>query len=63
MNDTKAILSAYYYGSEHSYAFGPFTQSQAHRFVANDPTPNSHDEWQVTWINDPKLYGTGREVS
>jgi len=62
MPDQRAIISAYYHGSETTYAFGPFsTEAAIDKFIDNDPNPNKHDQWSVTWFNSPKLYNTGME--
>lgn len=59
----KFIVSAYYHTSETTFAFGPFTQKQLEKFLANDPTPEKHGEWDVVYVNQPKFYGTGNEIS
>ena len=59
----KYIVSAYYHTSETTYAFGPFTQTQLDKFLADDPTPNKHGDWDIMWVNPPTRYGTGDELS
>jgi hypothetical protein len=59
----RAIVSAYYHSSECVYAFGPFTEAQLDRFIRRDCTPNKHSEWEITWVNDPRLYGSGKELA
>ena len=64
----KYIISAYYYRSECSYAFGPFeSDQQLNRFLAKDKNLDRdgqplHEEWHVTAINLPSKYGTGEEI-
>lgn len=60
----KFVIMAYYYSSERTYAFGPFSSEAAvNRFIKNDPEPDKHDEWQVIAINPQKDYNTGYEYS
>lgn len=59
----KFVVSAYDHRAERTYAYGPFTQKQMERFIQNDSHPEQHGEWDIMYVNEPELYGTGNAYS
>lgn len=60
----KCIATAYYYSSERSYAFWFSTEDELKEFLdADDQKYARHTEWEISYVNDPALYGTGNEIS
>jgi hypothetical protein len=59
----KYVVSTYYYQSERSYAF-IMPENQVDAFIKRiNAEPNKYSEPTVQIVNDPSLFGTGRELS
>lgn len=59
------IASSYYYRSERTYAFGPFTEEELKAFLENEPDAMAerHEDWSIRYVNNPSLFGSGQEIS